>query len=459
MVCMLKAARFPGILAAVLLLLASIPAMAKGAPDGNALRSHVLELLRTRQFSALEGTIDRLRVDDEQRKIPDWQFEVALGAFQPQEWDAETALDEWVRSAPNSYQAYLARGLFHSARGGLSRGDGWSDEDRTGEQLVAMRIAYESAVRDLQRAVKIQPRLEIAWATLINIAGDLDDGGELQQNLRAGLAAVPRSTWIRFAYANALNYREADRELEAFIAESLQSVPENQPRYRGIRFWGDYFEAYRLMRERQYGSAIALFSRAIEQDDRPRLRVGRAAAEFELGNSAGALADLRVALKLRPWDDDTLSRLAEVLWEREERAEAETLIAQAIMLSPMYPGHRLTRAYMLFESERAGEALADLDVAQVYGRYDPRLHHLRAEILVKADPTAALKALDVARRLAPESAPIQLTYVEALHRAGDCRAPDALVTYERMCVEAQSCSPRALDLRARIAAAPCKPVQ
>jgi len=169
--------------------------------------------------------------------------------------------------------------------------------------------------------------------------------------------------------------------------------------------------------------------------------------------------DLRAALKMRPLDDDALSRLSEVLWQQEKRTEAGSLIRQAIALAPMYPGYRLVRAAMRLDAERYAEALADLDVAEVFGRYDARVHQLRGEVLIKTDPRAALKPLDFARRLAPESAPIQLTYVEALYRAKDCRAPDALATYERLCVEEQSCSPRARLLREMIAGAPCQPVQ
>jgi tetratricopeptide (TPR) repeat protein len=452
-----KAARISSLLlAALLLLLSFAPALAKGAPDANAVRERFVALLQKRQFAALETAMDRLQQDYDQRKIPDWHFDVAYRAFQPQEWDAEAALNDWVRASPKAYQPYVARGLFHAVRGSFARGDAWNDEERSGEQLAAMRIAYESAIGDLQRAVRIQPRLQIAWVALINIAGDLDDGGELQHNLRAGLAALPNSIWIRWAFANALHYREAERELEAFIAETQQSVPKSDPGYRGIGTWSDNFEAYRLLREREYHSAVLVFSRAIARDDRSRLRVGRAAAEFEAGNREAAIADLRTALKMRPSDDDALSRLAEILWEKDQRLEAETLIRQAIALSPMYPGYRLLRAYMRFESARDAEALADLDLAQVFGRYDARVHHLRGEILTKTDPAAALRALDVARRLSPDSAPIQLSYVEALHRAADCRAPDALAAYERMCVEAQSCNARASQLRAMIEDAPCQ---
>jgi len=452
-------ARLLNVLAAVFVLLAlAHPSVAatKAPPDVNATREHFLELLRTRQFAPLETAMDGILREYEQHRLREWQLDHALRGFQPQEWDAEAPLNDWVRRSPKAYQPYLARGLFHAARGGFERGDGWNDEDSAGEQLAAMRIAYESAMGDLQQALRLNPRLPMAWATLIAIAGAFDDRGELQHNLRAGLASVPQSSAIRWSYAYALDYREADDELEAFVAETLRSLPKTDPGYRSIGTWLDNFEGYRLLREREYHSAVLVFTRAIERDDRARLRVGRASAELEAGDTVAAVTDLRAALKMRPWDDDAVSRLAEVLWEQNKRGEAETLIARAIALAPMYPGHRLIRAYMRFESERGDEALADLDVAQVYGRYDSRVHHLRGEILIDKDPKAALKALDTARRLSPDSPPIQLTYAEALYRAADCRAPDALAAYERMCAEAQSCSPRASSLRTMMEDAPCQ---
>jgi tetratricopeptide (TPR) repeat protein len=309
---------------------------------------------------------------------------------------------------------------------------------------------------DLQHALRVNRRLPMAWASLLVIAGAFNDRGELEHNLRDGLAAVPQSSAIRWTYAYALHYRDALDELEAFVTETLRALPKSDPNYRSMGTWLDNFEGYSLLHEREFHSAALTFTRAIERDDRARLRIGRASAYLETGNVAAAIADLRAALKLRPWDDDALSRLAEVLWEQEKREEAETLIGQAIALAPMYPGHRLLRAYMRSESDRLDTALADLDVARVFGRYDSRVHQLRGEILVKRDPPAAIKALEAARRLSPDSTSIQLSYAEALYRAADCRSPDALALYERMCVEAQSCSPRASALRAMIEDAPCQ---
>ena len=365
---MSKIARLMNALAVILLLVLAHPALAatKSPPDANATRELFVELLRARQFTKLEAAMDQLQRDYEQQRLQEWQLDHALHAFQPQEWDAEAALNEWVRVSPKAYQPYLARGLFHAARGGYERGDGWNDEDSSGEQLAAMRIAYESAMGDLQQALQLNPRLPMAWAGLLVIAGAFDDRGELQHNLRAGLAAVPQSAAIRWTYAYALYYREAEDELESYIAETLQKLPKSDPNYRSIGTWLDNFEGYRLLRDREYPSAVLVFTRAIEHDDRARLRVGRASAELEVGDTDAAVADLRAALKIRPWDDDTLSRLAEVLWEQNKLGEAGNLIARAIALAPMYPGHRLMRAYMRFEAERGDEALGDRDIAQVY---------------------------------------------------------------------------------------------
>ncbi|HEX2113058.1 MAG TPA: DUF4034 domain-containing protein [Alphaproteobacteria bacterium] len=418
-------------------------------------RERLVELLRTRQFQALDAAIADLQRGFDARKVPEWQVDLAYRAFQPYEWDIEAVLNEWVSRAPAAYQPYLARGLYYTQRGWLERGDSWDDGDAVGEQLTAMRIAYESAIRDLQHALRLYPRLASAWATLVSIAGALNDRGELQHNLRAGLAAVPDSMGIRWAYAYALYYRDARRELDAFVKEMQRSAPKDHPSYRGIATWLDNFEGYRLLREGEYHTAALVFERALQHDDRTRLRAGRAAAYLEMGNLDAAEADLRAALAQRPWEDDYLARLAGLLWEREKRDEVEALLDRAIALAPMYPSHRLLRAYVRFELNRADEALADLAVAEVYGRFDPRIHHLRGDILAERDPQAALRALAAARRLSPDASAIQLSYASVLHQSGDCRAADALVAYRRMCVEARDCSPRAPLLWASIETTPC----
>src|SRR4029079_9304601 len=136
---------------------------------------------------------------------------------------------------------------------------------------------------------------------------------ELEHNLQGGLAAVPDSAAIRWTYAYALHYRDAQDDLEGFVAENLKSLPKVDPNRRSMETWLDNFEGYSLLHERDFRGALQIFTRAIAHDDRARLRIGRASAHLETGNLDGAIGDLRAALKLRPWDDDALSRLAEVL--------------------------------------------------------------------------------------------------------------------------------------------------
>ena len=430
-------------------------APARPAADPDAARRNLVELLRTRQFPALETAIADLQRGLEAKKIPEWQVDLTYRAFQPYEWDAEAVLNDWVARSPTAYQPYLARGLYHAQRGWFERGDSWDDDDAIGEQLSAMRIAHESAISDLQHALRLNRKLSSAWSALIAIAGALNDLGELQHNLRGALAATPNSIAIRWSYAYALYYREAQRELDAFVAETLRSAPKDNPSYRGVATWLDNFEAYRLMREREYHSAILIFTRALDHDDRTRLRTGRAAAYLEAGDVDAAEADLRAALAQRPWDEHVLSRLAGLLWERKNRDEGIGYMDRAVAPSPMDPAFRLMRAAMRLDLERADDALADLDIALVFGRYDPRIHQMRAEVLAERDPAAALQAIVAARRLAPDSSDIQLSYATTLFRASDCRAADALVTYQRMCVEAGDCTATARSLWMMIQQTPC----
>ena len=99
---------------------------------------------------------------------------------------------------------------------------------------------------------------------------------------------------------------------------------------------------------------------------------------------------------------------------------------RAVATAPMDPAFRLMRAAMRLDLERPDDALADLDAALVFGRYDPRIHQMRAEVLAERDPAAALRAIAAARRLAPDSSEVQLSYATTLFRVSDCRAADAL---------------------------------
>jgi tetratricopeptide (TPR) repeat protein len=417
-----------------------VPAIAASSETTQilAVQERLAGLLRRGDFDALDATIAKLQGDFERGAVGETVVSSGYLPFAPAEWDIAAKLDAWVARAPNRFQARLARGLYHYEFGQLMRGT-QRDDEVADERIVGMRDAYSRAARDLQVALAARPGLPAAWEAMLTMAGDLRDRFELQHSYRAAIAALPQSRLVRLSYAHALWRFDAPGALKRYADEIVANPPTRDPRFGIFKALPAYYEAASLSMDNDVGAALTQFDESIRLYDSSRARLRRGLALFELGRLDEADADLKVAISLVPWLAEAHFWRGTLLIERGEIVAGLKSIDKAIAIEPMNPIFRSVRASHLTEAGRTQEALRDLDIAQVFGGDDPSVHAARSGALMESDPPAALRAMEIARRLDPDSTQMQLLYVNALYMAKDCTARPALQRYVAMCSQRDGC--------------------
>ena len=148
---------------------------------------------------------------------------------------ADTAwIQAWVKARPNSPWAHYSAGLRWSDTAWGERGNGWASDVSEAQ----WKKVHEDEVRaraDIKAALKIDPKLAIAWVTLMNIDRS-DPGAGLDQvtaDFNQGSKQVPTSYLIPDQYEETLEPRwmGSAAMMDDFAQSQLTNLDRNP------RFW------------------------------------------------------------------------------------------------------------------------------------------------------------------------------------------------------------------------------
>ena len=373
-------------------------------------------------------------------------------------------LTAWVARKPESFAARLARGVHYRHLGILSRS--FSDMEK-------MRAYYGSAIEDFSAALRMEPRLEIAYAYLLSMALHLGNWNEAAEIRRIGLEAVPDAPLIHATYLLALdpaNGGPSQAEFEAYL-DGLTALHGADPRFAFVEGYRESSLASQTLQKRSDAGealyrdvllpdALRLINQAIEIQPTAYRYSKRADIHDRRGDLERALADVETALALDP-DLPYVTALqleaqapylyrqkAEILHRLKRVAAAERAFDRAIALDPLEPSNLRDRARFHEQAaRRSGEAgdvegyldhlearLQDLRRAEVFAGTDHRLQHLIGNHwMSQFAPGLAKRHFKRATELAPGSSNAWLGLAGALYLEGDCWAVDALKRYLEEC--------------------------
>lgn len=210
-------------------------------------------------------------------------------------------LDEWVKVSPQSYAAQMARAKYLIEAGWRARGKGFVDST-TSHQLAKMGEYFSRGVPAAIAAIKLNPKLSIAYANLI-LAARTDRNENTERTiLLSGLKQVPASFAIRDAHMDALLPRWGGSfEQMADFAEESQAYAKQNPRMRFFNGFVDWDKGRAFYADDKYAQAIDLYNRAIDEGgDDSRFYESRAGAYLQLGMYDDALEDANRANQVRP---------------------------------------------------------------------------------------------------------------------------------------------------------------
>ena len=269
--------------------------MSRTAPS----EARTLDLLRRRDFPALERELEAVQRDYEAHRVDELHVFSLFHAFDKE--GAEGDIKRWITANPDSWTALAARAISRVGAGARARG-GKSISDTLPLQLEQMERLLALAASDFEAVLAQQPRFMIAYARLIDIARMRGDCGKAELIAGEALRRDPATYFVRETYMALLEPKWCGTDwsaMEAFAQRAQAHVAENP---HLVVLLGDPIaaRAYEQVLAKDWPGALDLYTQAMRFGREPMWLRMRAMAYEKLGRCPDAIADLDEAIRLDP---------------------------------------------------------------------------------------------------------------------------------------------------------------
>jgi hypothetical protein len=251
--------------AAIVVLVAAGGGLAQSVPKVHTDRDDLVTELLNYQFSKLDRELCARVQQSEADPSLEMNTIVSFYAFDSSSTLISARLDDWVKAAPDSYAAALARAMALTAKARQWRGTGRS-QDIPAANLEQIDIALRGARDELKTALAIHPNLALAYALRIRGALLGGTGAEFERARADGLAMAPTSFAVRDAIMFALRPRwGGSREAMQNFALASQDYAAQNPALRYLDGWVDLDAGDDLADAGHWQQAIDSYTRALQK--------------------------------------------------------------------------------------------------------------------------------------------------------------------------------------------------
>jgi tetratricopeptide (TPR) repeat protein len=230
----------------------------------------LLSLLKSKKYEELDSKIKAYLKSYEADPLRERYVSIAFEVFQRPLPDLEPLLNEWISKSPKSYAAYAARGIYYTSTGQTERG-GQVISETTKKQLEGMDFYFNKAIKDLDKAYSLNPRLIHALYYKMGILAHYGERDQLRQLRDKGLAINPLSSVLRWMYITTLlprwggSIEKIQKEIESARPYYTKNPDLKALDGRILAEYGDqafYFE-------KDYQKAIRFYNEALQHGDAP----------------------------------------------------------------------------------------------------------------------------------------------------------------------------------------------
>lgn len=331
-----------------------------------------VQMLKDGKFKALDARIAAYQKAYEAQRASEKEDLVVfiLEAFRSTEPALEPKFNQWIEQMPKSYSARLARGRYYRHLGWSSRGAASAGETSR-ERIVKMQDYFAKAVQDYQDALSLNPKLSVAYASLIEIAMAYGARKSIEDFVQQALKVDPYSFEVGRSYVWSLQPKWGGSlaTMIAFVTSMNQHLPKN-PGLAALRGYVDYTEADILTSSGKQQEAIEFYDRAVRSGPHWRFVYERGDNYYLLKAYDKALADFNLALKLWPQHPWPLTKRGLIHLQYGRDSQAMEDLNLALKLDPLNPEARWSRALLLAKQLRAEEALGEIENAFTFGAPD-----------------------------------------------------------------------------------------
>jgi len=334
----------------------------------------------------------------------------ASSTFSSAEPELREKLDAWVKATPRSFAPYLARGAHSVSVGYASRGHKWAHLTAN-EHMDAMAEAMKRALKDLDRALELRPKLVAAMRLKIQALVTAWPREQLQKVIERAIAVCRPCFQVRVTYIETLRPRWGGsyEEMRGFAEHRVD--PDNR-RHRLLPGYIDLDKAAILRKDKKYDEALKVVQRACALGNHWEFLLARADINRRAGRAASALEDITRAERLRPGLPQALFDRAWALMDLKRYEAAARALLAGMRIAPTDSSARqlhrsavqglLYEAGVLHKAGKHADTLRLLDLAAELAPTDRKVQHLRSWVI--AGPAAAtdMPALEAAVRANPD---------------------------------------------------------
>jgi hypothetical protein len=194
------------------------------SPAQIAARRESFELLVTGRYAELDVRMNGFQQAYKMGSLVDLELLREFGAFARTDSRLQADLDAWVQEYPASYAARLARGIYYSRCGLVTRGNRYINRT-TAEQIRGMKVYLARAREDLLASLPLDAMPLISYRYLIVIGMEFGERGKNRDWLAKATALNPDSIVIRRPYMVSLETRWGGSldAMQKFLDESREA--------------------------------------------------------------------------------------------------------------------------------------------------------------------------------------------------------------------------------------------
>jgi tetratricopeptide (TPR) repeat protein len=155
--------------------------------------------LRSGDYQSVDAQFSAVQSEFEKGRITEFTLLDLYKVFYQRQDNLRAELNAWVKAYPKSSSAYLARGVYFRKLGEFKRGTNYISQVPP-ESIQYMAQMFTLAKRDLETALRLNPRSYLAVVHLLNIAQFEGDDDASDRYLQLGNALQPSNLLVRARY-------------------------------------------------------------------------------------------------------------------------------------------------------------------------------------------------------------------------------------------------------------------